>query len=102
MNLGAQCFVIDVVTKMTQNEHRCQIKFYNFSSSKYKQKLSFSLTHVTKSRTNASLTTMLLIKFHITFAEKSAYENPNQNNVDSHYIQRHHSVNRHCLLHLNE
>ena len=26
MNLGAQCFVIDVVSKMTQNEHRCEVK----------------------------------------------------------------------------
>ena len=26
MTLGAQCFVIDVVIKMTQNEHRCEIK----------------------------------------------------------------------------
>ena len=26
-NLGAQCFVIDVVSKLTQNEHRCEIKY---------------------------------------------------------------------------
>ena len=26
MNVGAQCFVIDVVSKMTQNENWCEVK----------------------------------------------------------------------------
>ena len=26
ITLGAQCFVFDVVSKMTQNEHRCEVK----------------------------------------------------------------------------